>query len=217
MRAHKDNINNIKVVIDPIISGTPFILLLNIDHDRPNIASVQVNDPQQPFLANIDIVIQGKNIEGTIKEFYPHGQINKEVILPTEGKYYGKLEDNYLKGTWKTDVNTEGEFELVRKEDLIISPPDQAMKWEDFRNWALKEVKKKKSLIFRGHKSSSKPLITSFHRTGRRSLIRYSKEDVPRLGRFIEAVLNTRYDLNDPTEYGSLLNLFIVLPQARFF
>ena len=58
-----------------------------------------------------------------------------------------------------------------------------------------------------GHDSSQFSLVTSFHRTGRRNLLRYDAEDVQRLLRLIEAVLNTTYDTRNPFDYGCLLNL----------
>jgi len=155
------------------ISGTNFgYLILNVDLDRPNLASVHVDDPQQPFSAMVDIMVKDKTVEGTLTGFFPHGQLDKKVHLPQVAKFSGNLQDNHLNGTWGTDVKTEGQFELERYEAFIKNPPDHVMKWGDFRNWALDECHKKKPLIFRGQDSSEGPLVTFFHRTGRRNLLR---------------------------------------------
>ncbi len=98
-------------------------------------------------------------------------------------------------------MQTHGQFKLTRREALIARQPDHVMRWRDFRTWALDELQGKSTLIFRGHNSAEHSLVTSFHRTGRRNLLRYDTEDVPRLRRQMEVALNTTFNLLDPLEY----------------
>lgn len=191
------------------ISGTNSgYLTLNVDRDRPGRASAQAHDPQQPFSAEAVITVMGVTVNGTLSRFSPHDHpVPPGFRLPQTGKFSGIVQGDRLTGTWETDIQTYGQFELTRRENLIVRPPDHVMQWREFRAWAFEEPQRKSSLIFRGHDSSQYPLVTSFHRTGRRNLLRYDAEDVPRLCRLVEATLNTTYDIRDPFDYGCLLNL----------
>jgi len=182
--------------------------LLNIDRDRPSRASLQVDDPQQPFSAQVTFSVVGSTVNGTLTLFQPQGHpLPPEFRLPQTGSFSGTVKEDRLTGTWETDVETKGTFDLTRRDTLTTREPDQVMQWREFWSWVLEESKSNSSLISRGHASSQHPLVTSFHRTGRRNLLRYDAEDVPRLCRLIEAALNTTYDIRDPFDYGCLLNL----------
>lgn len=183
-------------------------MMLNVDRDRPNQLSVQVDDPQQPFSAEGDIAVTGTTVNGTLNRFTPRGHLLPPGFrLPQSAKFSGTVKGDRLTGTWESDIETHGEFDVTRRENLIERLPDHVMRWQEFRSWALEEPQRKSSLIFRGHNSSRHSLVTSFHRTGRRNLLRYSNEDVPRLCRLIEAAINTTYNLLDPLDHGCLLNL----------
>lgn len=71
--------------------------------------------------------------------------------------------------------------------------------------WRKKE--KQPGLIFRGHDSNKFNLRTTFHKSGRRDLVRYATEDIPTLARYISPVTRRTYDLNSAFEFGELLNL----------
>ncbi|MFI5395777.1 MAG: FRG domain-containing protein [Candidatus Binatia bacterium] len=181
--------------------------LLNVDGDRPGKGCLQVDDPQQPFSSQVAFSIAGSTVTGSLAGFFPQDRAAQGIVLPRNGNLSGTLQGDRLTGTWQTELATQGTFELTRREPLVPRPADKAMAWGDFREWILEEYRKTRSLIFRGHADSGYPLITTFHRTGRRNLWRYVVEDVPRLCRSIEAVLGTTYDLRDPVDYGGLLNL----------
>ena len=55
------------------------------------------------------------------------------------------------------------------------------LSWSDFVTWALSKVEDTR-LIFRGQ-SATYPLTTTFHRAGRRDMVRYWNDDVPHLKR----------------------------------
>src|SRR5262249_830158 len=127
--------------------------------------------------------------------------------MPQKGDISAKLDGNKLTGTWKTDIQTEGTFTLMRTETFNSYPADYTMTWREFREWVLDKTNENPSLIFRGHDNNQYSLVTSFHRTGRRNLLRYEQEDLQRLCRHIEATLGTSYDLGDRMDFSELLYL----------
>ena len=105
-------------------------------------------------------------------------------------------------------MNTNGTFELIRSEEIKEYSADKLMKWKQFRQWILNESERfAKTTIFRGDARATYSLRTSFHRTGRRDLLRYTYEDVRILCRDVEATLDTRYNLDDANDFGGLLYL----------
>jgi hypothetical protein len=105
-------------------------------------------------------------------------------------------------------VNTNGTFELIRSEEIKEYSADKLMKWKQFRQWILNQSERfATTTIFRGHARATYSLKTSFHRTGRRNLFRYTYEDVRILCRDVEATLDTRYNLDDANDFGGLLYL----------
>ena len=191
------------------ISGTNSgYMTLNVDRDRSNRASVQVHDTQLPFSGEGTVAFTDTTVNGKLTQFvsriYP---LPPGLNLPQEVEFSGTLTGGQLIGTWSSNIQTRGEFNLNRCEVSKARLPDHVMYWHEFRTWALQEPQKRESLIFRGHDSALNSLVTSFHRTGRRNLLRYDFEDVPRLCRLMEATLNTTYQLLDPLDYGCLLNI----------
>jgi len=182
-------------------------VLLNVDRDRPNLGWLQVDDRQQPFSAFVALTVTGQNVSGQLVDFTVYGEARDGGNMPAIGQFNGIMKGNTLEGNWKTNVDTNGTFELALYETLQEYPADKTMPWRDFRQWILDDAEKFSSTIFRGHRRATYPLNTSFHRIGRRNLWRYTYEDVPTLCREVEATLDTRYSLNDANDFGGLLYL----------
>lgn len=183
--------------------------IINIDMDRPLIGSLLVNDTAGlPFAADISLDLKEGTVLGKLDNFYPYGKVAKDARVPTTGQFAGTLDGNRLGGTWETDINTNGTFFFMKVDSLGLDPgaADEVMSWDKFREWVLKEDARD-TLIYRGHTDSKHYLITSFHRSGRRNLLRYDREDIPRLRRYIEPTVGATYDIRDPEDYGCLLNL----------
>lgn len=186
--------------------------ILNIDPDRPRIGVVQVLDQLLPFSVHlVDLVCDGSELRGLLAGFFfpalagPNPPTGVQVA--TTGIVEGKIAGDLLTAKWGTDVGTSGTVSLLRSGPSAPSPADHVFSWAQFREWALDEAIKRQTLIFRGHSSSSHSLVTSFHRTGRRNLLRYDNEDVFRLRRAIEPILGKTYETANPADYGALLNL----------
>ena len=138
-------------------------IMLSIDHDRPTIGWLQVYDNQQPSSAVITLTVSGQNVTGAINNYVIHGEAQPDTTMPNVGHFEGTLNDQTLKGTWRTDINTNGTFNLTRFESVREYAADKTMHWRDFRQWILDESKKFSSMIFRGqlklHMCSERPFI----------------------------------------------------------
>lgn len=185
--------------------------VLNIDPDRPFHGIVQVEDGVLPFSALLTLAFTERAFTGSLRNFAAQPQpptgVPPIAQLPKSGIVNGTIDGETLTATWQTDVGTLGTVFLQRREPSAPRPPDQVLSWLAFREWAFDEARQHPTLIFRGHSSALETLVTSFHRTGRRNLIRYDNEDVPRLRRAVEPVLGKSYDTRDPFDHGALLNL----------
>jgi len=184
--------------------------VLNIDPDRPLQGIVQVDDAVLPFSALLTLTFTERTFTGSLGNFAAQTPVGAPPAaqLPKSGIVNGTIDGETLTATWQTDVGTLGTVSLQRRESSAHRPADQVLpSWISFREWAFDEARQHPTLIFRGHASASETLVTSFHRTGRRNLIRYDNEDVPRLRRVVEPVLGKSCDIRDPFDYGALLNL----------
>jgi hypothetical protein len=183
--------------------------MLNVDNDRADQGSLQVDDREQPFSAQIlKISLNESNVKGELEDFSPQGsQASNGRRFAQSGSFSGVIENNHLKGTWETNIQTQGSFAFSKVESPKPGLPDKVMSWKEFREWILQECVMNPQLIFRGHADAGKPLVTTFHRTGRRNILRYDREDIPRLQRMIEAALNKTFNIRDARDYGCLLNL----------
>jgi FRG domain len=182
-------------------------LLLNIDADRPNLGWLQVDDAQQPFSVFVRFTVNAPDVTGQLENFIVYGAPQPGITLPGIGQITGTLNENTVVGNWQTDMDTNGTFELTRSENLEVRPADRTVEWREFRQWILDDSENLTSTVFRGHRKAAYPLNTTFHRSGRRNLTRYTYEDVPALCRHVEATLDTRYNLDDANDFGGLLYL----------
>ncbi|MGB0087495.1 MAG: FRG domain-containing protein, partial [Rhodomicrobiaceae bacterium] len=60
---------------------------------------------------------------------------------------------------------------------------------------------------YRGHGNSRWKLRTSFHRTGRASLMKFMNQDVPALHRHLSGLTIHHFNLGDALDYAAFLNL----------
>jgi hypothetical protein len=181
--------------------------VINVDPDRPNVGIVQVHDAQ-PFFAQLDFTVTEDAFAGSLSNFSPApAPDGQPTNLPRSGSVNGNIRGDVLTGTWQTSLGTNGTVVLKKREPSAPRNPDLVLTWIDFREWAFKEATQHRALIFRGHSNALDSLVTSFHRTGRRNLVRYALEDVLRLRRALEPLVGISYDIRDPFAHGALLNL----------
>ena len=109
---------------------------------------------------------------------------------------------------WKTDVGTGGECKLFKSKAQTASallPLPTIQSWSDFK--AFVPTYEPYRYAFRGHRESTWRLRTSFHRTGRASLVKFGEQDIPALHRHLSGLTNHRFDLKHSEDYASFLNL----------
>lgn len=191
-------------------------VILNVDHDRPEVGWFQVDDSVFPFVAGAsDLKVSDSGIvTASIGGFLPQPYFGQEQVMdqaevqfPISGTLKGQIVDQVFSGTWTTDAGTTGHFTLERADSSAARPADHLFSWAEFKKWAFESQSTRPQAVFRGHFYSSDPLITRFHQTGRRSLQRYALNDLPRLQRYVEQTLGKRFRLEDPLDYGAFLNL----------
>jgi FRG domain-containing protein len=61
--------------------------------------------------------------------------------------------------------------------------------------------------MFRGQSNNAWRLRTSFHRTGRCDLLRYSLKDLPAVQKHLSAITRNIFTLSDPMQYGAFVSL----------
>lgn len=190
-------------------------LTLNIDRDKPYSGRILVLDDEPKnlsFAADLAMTQRNEQLSGTLSNFIPLDpewgtKTGSGAALPRSGELSGTVRDAQIQGNWDTDIGTKGEFLLQSYETDAPSLPTHQMDWEEFKRWALGYKMRDPGVIFRGHSNNSYRLQTTFHRSGRRDLLRYASQDVHVLGHWITAVLGHRFNLADPYEHGGLLNL----------
>lgn len=135
-----------------------------------------------------------------VKDFF-----DSSVQIPASNELKAHLENNnILNGTWKTNIGTQGKFNLIKSAANQPSTYPTILKgWDEFKEFisTLEHTK----YIYRGQ-SDSWRLRTSYHRTGRSNFLRYN-ENVNELQHHVCAQTNRIYNLNDPIDYAALLSL----------
>lgn len=95
-----------------------------------------------------------------------------------------------------------------RKED--VSAPGDAVSWREFISWVESEPSGDDCpWVFRGQRDSSWPLVSTFHRhpAGRRDIIRFRHEDLPRLQAAVKETTGRLYRLDVKEDYEALLSI----------
>jgi hypothetical protein len=137
-------------------------IMLSIDQDRPTIGWLQVYDNGQLTSAIVTLTVNGQNVTGAFNNYFIHGNnARPDITMPNVGHFDGTLTGQTLIGTWRTNINTNGTFNLTRFEGVKEYAADKTMKWRDFRQWILDESKNLSCKIFRGHTKATYVLRTN--------------------------------------------------------
>lgn len=180
-------------------------LLLNVDRDRPTFGRLHVADGVAPFIADALISESGTAVSGQLTNIHPFPKPLNGVTYPSNGTITATLSDLMLAGSWNTNLGSAGTFQLLSAEAQPAIAPTMQLTWSDFVTWALSKVEETR-LIFRGQ-SATYPLTTTFHRAGRRDMVRYWSDDVPHLKRNVEAATSSLFAIDRDDERGTLLNI----------
>ncbi len=137
-----------------------------------------------------------------LKKNYPP-DVKAPTFADTEWKIGEKIEL-----TWKTDIETAG-IGLVERsragEPSELKPLSDVNTWEDFRRFA--RSLEPYRYIFRGQPDNRWRLRTSFHRSGRASLMKFMIQDIPTLHRQLSGMMAHHLDLRDPLHNAAFYSL----------
>lgn len=130
------------------------------------------------------------------------------VQIPAYADSEWKIGPDEMSVKWETNIGTSGAGQIVRSKghnpSILISLTD-VKSWDDFKKFVL--TLEPYRFAFRGHENSTWRLRTSFHRTGRASLIKFAEQDVPALHRHLSGLTTHRFDLSNPFDYAAHLSL----------
>lgn len=156
-----------------------------------------------------------------------HIEVPVDVVNPRDGTYLNRedverafpgiypttlsatltLKSRALHVKWKTDLGQHDTIKLPRSDAGKPSAfrPERAIRtWAKFKEHCATLPPNR--LIFRGQGGSWR-LRTAFHRTGRRSFLRYRNEDIPELHRALTGRTKHFFNLADGDQFGAFLNL----------
>jgi hypothetical protein len=151
-------------------------------------------------LRPIDPSTSGVTTWEAIKEKYP-----KDIVFSESAEVTCSLGDAGLTLSWTTNLGVSGNAVLPRSRAGEPSDLEATrVEWDEFKKYV--SGLRSKPYLFRGQ---GKPyrLRTSFHRTGRANLSRFSNEDIPILHRHLSARTRHVFNFAVPDEFGAFLNL----------
>lgn len=131
-----------------------------------------------------------------------------DVEVPNYAETHWKVAGNKIDVSWQTDVGTHGSGTVEKsKGDLesAISPVADIKTWEDFRKYA--RALEPHRYIFRGQRCNKWRLRTSFHRTGRASLMKFMTQDIQVLHRHLSGMMAHHLELRDPIHNAAFYSL----------
>jgi hypothetical protein len=130
-----------------------------------------------------------------------------EVTIPRSAETEWHVDNDGLQIKFSTDVDTYGQGIVTkssgdRPSDLV---PLKIDSWDDFRYYATNRTPY--CTMFRGQADNTWRLRTSFYRTGRAALPKFLTEDINALHRHLSGLTDHRFNLGDPLDYASFLDL----------
>ncbi|OXJ21371.1 hypothetical protein CFB82_41625 [Burkholderia sp. HI2714] len=106
---------------------------------------------------------------------------------------------------WTSDAGGQGQAILPASTSGTLSEyPENPISWDDFKKKII--ALEPRHFVFRGQRKPRK-LRTSYHRTGRANLTRYTAVDIPALHQHISGRTRHLFALEDRLEYGAFLHL----------
>jgi hypothetical protein len=179
-------------------------LFLNVDKDAQNrgkLGLYSFAEPSTGILGDLSLAEVDGLWQGTL--FVPP-TADRPQPMSVQLKFLETAE-TAMSGTW-TGNEESGDFEFRRATDTSPTKPEKVFRrWAAFKQWIGGQPPG--SMIYRGQSNKQWRLITSFHRTGRFDLLRYSQFEVNQLNHYLTGILDRSFNLASPFEHGALLNL----------
>jgi hypothetical protein len=141
-------------------------------------------------------------VQETLAQKFP------EVQTPQYADTEWEIASKEMSLKWKTDIGTNGVGKMFKSEGAspsTLTARGDVKSWEDFKKFVL--TLEPYRFAFRGHENNTWRLRTSFHRTGRASLIKFRTQDVPALHRHLSGLTTHQFNLADALDYAAFLSL----------
>lgn len=208
-QSHGDPDSTIIIDLDPIDGKAKGIAYLYPAHqDLPSsYANIEVETDSTSFTITAPAIHfdSGTGFIPTfaqLKEAFPNANLPTSVTAQ-----FNLVSDDKLAVNWHTEIGTSGHAMLSRalpgdRSNLVAE--DDVKDWREFKASVMDA--ESGGLIFRGQ-AARWPLQTSFHRTNRKDLDRYLREDIPKLHRALTARTKHIFNLMISQENGAFLNL----------
>lgn len=182
-------------VIQPDQQGMPIIFTRFLTDNISNTQELTVNlfclDPRSFDPADWK----------TVEHFFPGTTLAETATA--------KLHDggDTLEVEWTSPVGTLGKASLPRTKagEKSLLPPIAVKSWNEFKEYV--DTLPRHHYAFRGQQSNEWKLRTSFHRTGRANLERYSLVDIPAVSKHLSAQTTHLFDLANNLQYGAFVSL----------
>lgn len=148
-------------------------------------------DPRSNFVADWQSLVAS----------YPTG-----TTFPSSANVKMELKNEILAVEWITDIGTFGRAEIPRTKAAEPSTlKAESMDWDTFLNFVRKTEPDR--FVFRGQSNNAWKLRTSFHRTGRANLVRFTTYDMAALLQRLSPLLPQLFDLQNPVHNAGFVAL----------
>ena len=185
-------------------------LMINIDEDTPNSGRVHIvtKGDKEFVLGQGRIVLESDQIGA-------RGNVTLELVQPPqtlEGSPPGAIVEiqnagHVLALRFRSTWGSEGTAVFEKVDDAQPIPPARIYdKWSAFKSWIETLSPAGPWTIFRGQSDGTWTLRTTFHRHGRRDLVRYA-DDVERLRNVVTGITGRFFNTDNAVEHGSLLHV----------
>ncbi len=213
--------------------GEAWSTVVNVDQDRPFTGRILMLNRKRPeiwqhaTLSNIVTVDRRLHANIEFSDYPVRFPGDEKEHAETAGTFAGGMSGDMkfvgmsgvtipfaLHATLASSgpARTTGLLEALRierrKEE--VSTPGDFLSWREFRSW-IGGLPSGDDCpwIFRGQRNSAWPLVSLFHRhpVGRRDIIRFRHEDLPRLQSAVNEATGRTYRLDVRQEYEALLSI----------
>lgn len=191
--------------------------MLCIDMDRPDEFLVQLWGQDSAFA----VLLQGTLTGSTPATFTPislyrvndSGGLWLPQLSKDEYREFAALRvelaevDGTVEGRWTGSDGKSRAVKFPKPESTDRIEATQCSTWDDFKTWTADVRAKHDAAAFRGHGDREFRLRTTLHRAGRTRIERFCAETLHEFRAHAEAVMGTRFDLNNPDDYSVVLGL----------
>jgi len=180
----------------------------NADRDQPAMMaelSISKGQPKQKLRLNLVPIERGSASVISPEIFaqkYP--TLNAAAFVDSDWD----ISSTQISITWISNVGTNGTATITKSDagsDSTLEPIASISTWKDFKEYAAGLDPYR--FMFRGQEEKRWKLRTSFHRTGRASIFRFSSQDLTALHRNLSGLTTHRFDLGNALDYAAFLNL----------